>query len=230
MARAAADVILGQSPDEIVRFATSWTDDMFMATAVLAGAARRTGEAKYADAVGRLLTTYVTRLQRRDRLFIHAESGPHAWGRGNGFAAFGLMEALTQLPSFVAGPPAGARQLPPADGRNAPSPGARWLVAPGGGRAGLLPRVHGHRHDRDGHGAGRAPRVVGPQLRRGREPRLAGGAGPHLGKRRPGGRLHRHGRRSARPPATTISTGRLSSAPTTAAGPWRSPPLSRCTP
>ncbi|MGD9906076.1 MAG: glycoside hydrolase family 105 protein [Vicinamibacterales bacterium] len=94
----AADFILGQTDDEIVRFATSWTDDMFMATSVLARAAAATGEAKYADAAARLLTTYVGRLQREDRLFIHAQSGPHAWGRGNGFAAFGLMEALTHLP------------------------------------------------------------------------------------------------------------------------------------
>ena len=48
--------------------------------------------------MARLLTTYAQRLQREDRLFIHAVSGPHAWGRGNGFAAFGLMEALTHLP------------------------------------------------------------------------------------------------------------------------------------
>ena len=94
----AADFILATTGDEIVRFATSWTDDMFMATSVLARAAKATGEPKYADAVARLLTTYVSRLQREDRLFIHAESGPHAWGRGNGFAAFGLMEALTHLP------------------------------------------------------------------------------------------------------------------------------------
>ena len=97
VARRAADFILGRSPDEIVRFATSWTDDMFMATSVLARAAKATGEAKYADAVARLLTSYAERLQRDDRLFIHAVSGPHAWGRGNGFAAFGLMEALTHL-------------------------------------------------------------------------------------------------------------------------------------
>ncbi len=31
-------------------------------------------------------------------LFIHAVDGPHAWGRGNGFALFGLTEALTHLP------------------------------------------------------------------------------------------------------------------------------------
>jgi unsaturated rhamnogalacturonyl hydrolase len=97
-ARKAADFILGRTPDEIVRFATSWTDDMFMATSVLARAAKTTGEPKYAEAVARLLTTYAERLQRDDRLFVHAVSGPHAWGRGNGFAAFGLMEALTHLP------------------------------------------------------------------------------------------------------------------------------------
>lgn len=98
LATKAADFILSQKPEEIVRFATSWTDDMFMATSVLARAAKRTGDARYADAVARLLTTYVTTLQRADRVFMHAESGPHAWGRGNGFAAFGLMEALTHLP------------------------------------------------------------------------------------------------------------------------------------
>lgn len=98
LATKAADFILAQKPDEIVRFATSWTDDMFMATSVLARAAKRTGDARYGDAVARLLTTYATKLQRADRVFMHAESGPHAWGRGNGFAAFGLMEALTHLP------------------------------------------------------------------------------------------------------------------------------------
>ena len=32
-------------------------------------------------------------------ILIHAREGPHAWGRGNGIAAFGLMEALTYLPA-----------------------------------------------------------------------------------------------------------------------------------
>ena len=105
LARKAADAILGAGPDEIVKYATSWTDDMFMATSVLARAAKRTGDARYADAVARLLTTYASRLQRDGRIFVHAESGPHAWGRGNGFAAFGLMEALTHLPQTWAARP-----------------------------------------------------------------------------------------------------------------------------
>ena len=73
---------------------------MFMAVSVLARVAARTkGDDRYAAAAGRLLTTYAEQLQRPDGIFIHAKEGPHAWGRGNGFAAFGLMEALTYLPA-----------------------------------------------------------------------------------------------------------------------------------
>ncbi len=98
LARQAADFILPESPDQVVRFATGWTDDMFMATSVWARVAALTRDERYESAVGRLLTSYADRLQRTDGLFIHAESGAHAWGRGNGFAALGLTEALTLLP------------------------------------------------------------------------------------------------------------------------------------
>lgn len=100
LARKAADFILPEAPGEIVRFARAWTDDMFMATSVLARvAAREKDGERYAAAAGRLLTSYAADLQQPDGLFIHAKAGPHAWGRGNGFAAFGLMEALTHLPA-----------------------------------------------------------------------------------------------------------------------------------
>lgn len=107
LARKAADFMLPQEPDgepasvtgEIVRFARRWTDDMFMATSVLARVAVRADDPRYSSAAGRLLTTYAADLQRPDGLFIHAKDGPHAWGRGNGFAAFGLIEALTRLPN-----------------------------------------------------------------------------------------------------------------------------------
>jgi rhamnogalacturonyl hydrolase YesR len=82
-----------------IRFRRGWTDDMFMATSVLARVAALTGDDRYAAPVGRLLTGYATDLQRPDGLFVHAKDGPHAWGRGNGFAAFGLMDALTHLPA-----------------------------------------------------------------------------------------------------------------------------------
>ncbi|MBI1873258.1 MAG: glycoside hydrolase family 88 protein [Acidobacteria bacterium] len=98
LARKAADFILPQSPDEIVRFARGWTDDMFMATTLLARVASRTADDGYARVIGRLLTSYAGKLQRPDGLFIHAVEGPHAWGRGNGFAAMGLADALAYLP------------------------------------------------------------------------------------------------------------------------------------
>jgi rhamnogalacturonyl hydrolase YesR len=99
LARRAADYMLSDDPAQVVRFATGWTDDMFMATSVWARMSGSQGGGRYADAVGRLLVTYVDRLQRSDGLFIHSEVGAVAWGRGNGFAALGMTEALTLLPA-----------------------------------------------------------------------------------------------------------------------------------
>jgi rhamnogalacturonyl hydrolase YesR len=90
-----AEFMLPQSADEVVRFATGWTDDMFMASSVLA----RVNNGAYGPAVGKLLTTYAGRLQRPDGIYIHAVDGPYAWGRGNGFALLGVTEALTHLPA-----------------------------------------------------------------------------------------------------------------------------------
>jgi unsaturated rhamnogalacturonyl hydrolase len=97
---------LGASPSSaddgksqaVVKFPRNWTDDMFMATSLLARVGGRAKDDRYAQAVGRLLTTYAAKLQRPDGLFIHAVDGPHAWGRGNGFALLGLTEALSYLP------------------------------------------------------------------------------------------------------------------------------------
>lgn len=96
-ARAAAELVLPAPGSAEVRFATGWTDDMFMATSLLA----RVGEAgdeRFWGAIEPLLLAYARRLQRPDGLFVHAEEAPHAWGRGNGFAALGLAEALARLP------------------------------------------------------------------------------------------------------------------------------------
>jgi rhamnogalacturonyl hydrolase YesR len=97
LARKAADFILPDQPGEVVRFPRAWTDDMFMATSLWARSGGETRDPRYAQASGRLLTTYAEKLQRPDGLFNHALDGAHAWGRGNGFAAFGMMEALTRL-------------------------------------------------------------------------------------------------------------------------------------
>ncbi len=100
-ARTAAALMIG-SGGELVRFATGWTDDMFMATWLLTSADGE-GVAERHAAVLALLSTYAERLQRPDGLFVHAEDAPHAWGRGNGFAALGLAEALTHLPEGLPG-------------------------------------------------------------------------------------------------------------------------------
>ncbi len=90
----AAAFMTAEAPAGGFRFATGWTDDMFMLSSVLS----RTATAEWASRLGTMLTTYAGKLQRPDGLFIHAQDGPHAWGRGNGFALLGVTEALTRLP------------------------------------------------------------------------------------------------------------------------------------
>ena len=94
LAAKAAQFITPQAPGESVRFATGWTDDMFMASSLWS----RVDDGAHGAAVGALLTGYAQKLQRPDGLFIHALDGPHPWGRGNGFALLGMTEALTHLP------------------------------------------------------------------------------------------------------------------------------------
>src|SRR6266852_1219729 len=69
LAQKAADFILPQSADEAVRFPRKWTDDMFMATSVLARVGAATKDPKYGAAAGRLLTSYAELLQRPDGIF-----------------------------------------------------------------------------------------------------------------------------------------------------------------
>jgi len=83
----------------IAEYSQGWTDDMFMATSVLARASRRPDHRVELDAASRLLVDYAARLQQSSGLFNHASDAPAAWGRGNGFAAFGLIEALTVMPA-----------------------------------------------------------------------------------------------------------------------------------
>jgi rhamnogalacturonyl hydrolase YesR len=85
-------------PDGILRSPTGWTDDMFMASSLLSRIGGRTQDARYGVTVGHLLTSYAENLQRSDGLFVHSTSGPHPWGRANGFALLGMTEALTFLP------------------------------------------------------------------------------------------------------------------------------------
>jgi len=95
LAQKVAAFMLPNATGEVVRFATGWTDDMFMASSLLS----RVDGGAHGAVVGQLLTTYAAKLQRPDGIFIHATDGPHAWGRGNGFALLGVTEALTHLPA-----------------------------------------------------------------------------------------------------------------------------------
>ncbi len=72
-----------------------WIEDVFLGTATAATAADPDG----LDAAARLVVHSAGQLQRPDGLFHHSAEAPTAWGRGNGFAALGMAETLTALPS-----------------------------------------------------------------------------------------------------------------------------------
>lgn len=95
----AADLYKPEKAEDTARFGRLWTDDMFMTYCLLGRAGKLSGDAAYFDLLARSAQEYVGKLQRPDGVFIHAVDGPHAWGRGNGFASLGLMEALTYLPA-----------------------------------------------------------------------------------------------------------------------------------
>jgi rhamnogalacturonyl hydrolase YesR len=86
-------------PEGLPRYGQGWTDDMFMTASVLTRTGQIPGRTGDLDHAVRLMTEYAGRLQREDGLFVHAAAGPYPWGRGNGFAALGLMETLGALPA-----------------------------------------------------------------------------------------------------------------------------------
>jgi unsaturated rhamnogalacturonyl hydrolase len=94
-----ADAALREKAGGLPQYGQGWTDDMFMASAILARTAAMPDRARDLDRAAELLIAYAGRLQQPDGIFNHASDGPAAWGRGNGFAAFGLMEALTAMPA-----------------------------------------------------------------------------------------------------------------------------------
>jgi unsaturated rhamnogalacturonyl hydrolase len=94
-----ADAALKEKDGGIPLYGQGWTDDMFMASAILARSGAMPERARDLDRAAQLLIAYAGRLQQPDGIFHHAADGPAAWGRGNGFAAFGLMETLTAMPA-----------------------------------------------------------------------------------------------------------------------------------
>jgi len=94
-----ADAALKEKDGGIPQYGQGWTDDMFMTAAILARTGSMPERARDLDRAAQLLISYAGRLQQPDGIFNHATDGPAAWGRGNGFAAFGLMETLTAMPA-----------------------------------------------------------------------------------------------------------------------------------
>ena len=72
------------------------TEDMFMGSAILGRAFKLTGNTKYIDMLADFLLS--GKIQQSHGLFWHCRSAAYYWGRGNGFSAMGLAEALTYLP------------------------------------------------------------------------------------------------------------------------------------
>jgi unsaturated rhamnogalacturonyl hydrolase len=99
LATKGADLAAEDNPGSIAKYGQGWTDDMFMGTSILARTGARADRPKDFDVAADRLIAYASRLQRADGLFNHASDAPVAWGRGNGFAALGLLEALTRLPA-----------------------------------------------------------------------------------------------------------------------------------
>ena len=103
-----ADRASARQSGGVAEHGQGWTDDMFMVAAVLSRSGAMPDRARDLGTAAQLLVDYAARLQRADGIFMHATDGPIAWGRGNGFAALGLMETLTALPDHH---PARARVL-----------------------------------------------------------------------------------------------------------------------
>lgn len=95
----AARLYLPENAGETARHGRLWTDDMFMTYTLLGRAGKLSGDSSHLDLLARTAMEYIEKLQRPDGFFNHAADAPHAWGRGNGFAALGLVEALTYLPA-----------------------------------------------------------------------------------------------------------------------------------
>ena len=93
-----ADEALKLASTGYAQHGQGWTDDMFMMASILSRSGRMPGRERDLDHLADTLISYARRLQREDGIYVHFTDGRVAWGRGNGFAALGVTEALTTLP------------------------------------------------------------------------------------------------------------------------------------
>jgi rhamnogalacturonyl hydrolase YesR len=88
----------GPLPDGLSSQTRYWVDDMWMIGSLQVQAYRATGQTVYLDRAALEIDAYLGKLQRPNGLFHHGEGAPFFWGRGNGWAAAGLAELLSELP------------------------------------------------------------------------------------------------------------------------------------
>ncbi|WP_462317178.1 glycoside hydrolase family 88/105 protein [Marinilabilia sp.] len=74
-----------------------WIDDAYMVAAVDALATRITGDQTWVNNSALLLEAYCRVLQADNGLLPHSDNTPYYWGRGVGWVAAGLTEALTTM-------------------------------------------------------------------------------------------------------------------------------------
>jgi unsaturated rhamnogalacturonyl hydrolase len=74
-----------------------WIDDTYLITILQIQAFRATANKKYIENATNEMVAYLG-LQQANGLFYHAQDAPFLWGRGNGWAAAGLTELLTEIP------------------------------------------------------------------------------------------------------------------------------------
>lgn len=85
-------------PDGLTSQVRYWVDDIWMIVSLQVQAYRATGNEIYLKRAARVVDSYLKKLQRPNGLFYHGENSPFFWGRGNGWAAAGMAELLSELP------------------------------------------------------------------------------------------------------------------------------------
>ncbi len=86
-------------PNGLTRQTRYWVDDIWMIAILQVQAFRATGKQIYLDRTARQIVAYLDKLQKPNGLFEHGEGSPFYWGRGNGWAASGMAELLSELPA-----------------------------------------------------------------------------------------------------------------------------------
>jgi unsaturated rhamnogalacturonyl hydrolase len=74
-----------------------WIDDSFMVGTPLVLSIMATGDSVQKERLGKFLASYIEHLQQPNGLFYHGEAIPFFWGRGNGWGAVAMANALRVL-------------------------------------------------------------------------------------------------------------------------------------